>query len=391
LKVSLIIPSFYPAIVYGGPIYTTLNTSKELAKIDGVQVYVSTTNSNMTSKLAVETGTFIELEEDLFVKYYNETFVGRFSLSLFFNIWKDISIADVVHVQAIFNTPVPLSIFIARVIGRPVVLSPRGSLGGWAMSHGSKFKKLWLRVLIKPFANDVVWHATSELEKEEILVNFPAAKVVIIPNGIHVYEFKNTVRFEKIDYLKKYSGNDAASVDKVLISMGRLQKKKGFDILIDAFVEVLKAYSESYLFIAGHDEGERANLEDQIKRLGLSRRVYLIGNIQGQEKLKFLANADLFVLPSHNENFGNVYLESLACGTPIVASKGTPWRDVEYYECGMWVDNSVNETSRAMIKMLGMDRALIKKNGLKLAKKYDWINVAEQFEVLFKRVMDRKI
>ena len=70
-----------------------------------------------------------------------------------------------------------------------------------------------------------------------------------------------------------------------------------------------------------------------------------------QEKVDFFVNADLFVLPSHNENFGLVYVEALAAGTPVVASKNTPWEEVEDANCGKWVNNCVVETAKAMIEM----------------------------------------
>ena len=123
----------------------------------------------MTSKLNVEINKYIDLEEGLHVKYYNETTIDKFSLSLFFNIWKDIKNADVVHVQAIFNTPVPISLFWARLFKKPTLLTPRGSLGTWVMGNGSRFKNLWLKFMIKPFSQYVVWHATAEQEKQEKL------------------------------------------------------------------------------------------------------------------------------------------------------------------------------------------------------------------------------
>lgn len=390
IKLSLIIPSFYPAVVYGGPIFSTLNTSKELAKLDDVQVFVSTTNTNMTSKLDVETGTYLELEKDLYVKYYDETVIDKFSLSLWLNIWKDIKKVDVVHVQAIFNTPIPISLFWAKLFKKPTVLTPRGSLGEWVLGNGSKFKKLWLRFIIKPFANYVVWHATAEQEKQEILSHFPKAKVEIIPNGIYLHEFNKYHIFDKKEYLKKYTSIDIKNINKIIVSMGRLQKKKGFDILIDSFYELLKEYPNSYLLIAGPNEGEKANLENQIVKLGLKEKIFLIGNIENQDKIDFLANADLFVLPSHNENFGNVYLESLATGTPVVASFGTPWSEVEEYDCGKWVENSVEKTSNAMIEMLKKDREEMRNNSFKLASEYDWNSVAIKFKKLFDRMINAK-
>lgn len=388
MRVNLIIPSFYPAVVYGGPIYSTLNTAKELTKLEDVEVYVSTTNTNMTNKLDVKTSKYIELQKNLHVKYYDETIVDKFSLSLWMNIWKDIKKTDVVHIQAIFNTPVPISLFWAWFFRKPTVLTPRGSLGTWVMENGSKFKKLWLKFMIKPFANYVVWHATSEQEKQEILSHFSDAKVEIIPNGIYVDEFKKSNKLEKKEYLKKYVNIEVEDINKLIVSMGRLQKKKGFDILIDSFYDVVKQYLNSYLLIAGPDEGEKENLDKQIKKLGLEDKIFLIGNIENQEKIDFLANADLFVLPSHNENFGNVYIESLASGTPIVASHGTPWNEVEKYDCGKWVENSVKKTSEAMIEMLKKDREKMRQNSIKLASKYDWSSIAKQFKIFFEEIIN---
>ncbi len=391
MKINLIIPSFYPATVYGGPIFSSLNTSKELAKLEDIEVFASTTNTNMTSKLDVETNKWIDFEKNLHVKYYNETIVDKFSLQLFLNIYKDIKMSDIVHIQAIFNTPIPISLFWARFYNKPTVLTPRGGLGKWVMSNGSSFKKLWLKLFIKPFANCVVWHATAEQEKQEILSHFPKAKVVIIPNGIYVDEFKKSNMLEKKEYLKKYTSKNIDNINKIIVSMGRLQKKKGFDILIDSFHKILIQFPNSCLLIAGPDEGEKKNLKKQIKNLHLSNNIFLIGNIENQDKVDFLANADLFVLPSHNENFGNVYLESLATGTPIIASLGTPWSEVEKYDCGKWVENSVGKTSEAMIEMLSKDRKKMKENSLRLANQYDWSGIAMKFKNLFEEIRNERI
>ena len=95
--VNLIIPSYYPATIYGGPIFSTYHTCLELAKLEGITVYVSTTNANMTTRLDVETMRWIELSKNLLVKYYNETKINKFSISFLLNVWRDIKQADVVH------------------------------------------------------------------------------------------------------------------------------------------------------------------------------------------------------------------------------------------------------------------------------------------------------
>ena len=382
MKINLIIPSFYPATVYGGPIFSTLHTCKELAKLEDIEIQVSTTNTNMYSKLDVETNKNIKFEDDFYVKYYDETIVDKFSWQLFTHVWKDIKEADIVHVQAIFNTPTPISLLYAKLFKKPIILSPRGSLGNWCVDNGSKFKNLWLDYLLKPLVKNVHWHATAEQEKNEILSIYPDAKVSIIPNGIEYDKFQKFNVMNKKEYLQKYT-QKTFDPEKIIISMGRIQKKKGFDILIDSFSKILDVYSDSILLIAGDDEGEQEALEKQIQQLKLENKVYFIGSISGQDKIDFLANADLFVLPSHNENFGNVYVESLAAGTPIIASTGTPWSEVQKYDCGAWVNNSAEETTNAMLEVLQKDREKMRNNSKELAKKYDWKFIAKEFKNLY--------
>ena len=386
MKINLIIPSFYPATIYGGPIFSTLHTCKELANLENININVSTTNTNMHNKLDVETNKDIKFEDNFYVKYYDETIINRFSFQLLINIWKDIEKSDIIHIQGIFDTPTPISLFYAKLFNKPVLLSPRGSLGIWCIGNGSKFKTIWLNYLLKPLVKNINWHATAQQEKDEILSIYPDAKVEIIPNGIEYDKFQSSNFLSKNEYSKKFIHQEIEP-NKIVVSMGRLQKKKGFDILIDSFYETLKSFPNSILLIAGGNEGEEENLKNQIKNLNLESNVFLIGAIEGQDKIDFLANADLFCLPSHNENFGNVYVESLATGTPIVASKMTPWSEVEDYDCGKWVENSIEETSSAMNEVLEKDRETMKINSRKLAFKYDWKNVAEAFKKIVEKIV----
>jgi len=386
MKISLIIPSFYPAVIYGGPIFSTLHTCQELAQLKDMEVFVSTTNTNMTSRLDIETNKWHKYTKDFYVKYYNETKIGSFSLSLFFNIWKDIKSADVIHIQSIFSTPTPISLLFASLMKKPILLSPRGSLGSWCLDNGSGFKKKWLSWFIKPFSNNIIWHATAEQEKTEIQSIFPKVKVKIIPNGIEYDTFQQYAVLSRNEFTNKFSQTEKKA-EKIIVSMGRLQKKKGFDILINSFVKVLTNYPNAMLFIAGQDEGEKENLLQQIEELQMSDKVFFTGALKEQEKIDFLANADLFVLPSHNENFGNVYVESLAAGTPIVASKNTPWAEVETANCGKWVNNSTDETAQAILDMLIKDRKVMRENSKLYAEKYDWKNIAIKFNDSFKEMV----
>lgn len=390
MKINLIIPSFFPATIYGGPIFSTLHTTEELAKFNNIEINVSTTNTNMNSRLEVETNKKIKFQENFYVKYYDETVIDKFSLQFIFNIWKDIKEADIVHIQAIFNIPIPISLFFAKIFNKPVVLTPRGSFGGWCLNQGSKFKSIWLKFLIKPFSRNITWHATAEEEKNDILSLFPNAKIQIIPNGIEYEKFQKSNYLTKKEYIKKFTRSETkVDPNKIVISMGRLHAKKGFDILIDSFKYTLEQFPNSFLLIAGDNETEEKKLIKQIKYLNLENNIFLVGSISGQDKIDFLANADLFCLPSHNENFGNVYTESLAAGTPIVASLNTPWKEVEKYNCGKWVKNSIEETSKAMNCLLNKDREKLRINSKKYSKRFDWKNIALDFKKLFESILEK--
>lgn len=389
MKISLVTPSFYPATVYGGPIFSTLYASQNLARLNDAEVFVSTTNANMTTKLDVFTGRWEKFEERFFVKYYNETIVDAFSLSMLLNVWKDIRDADVVHIQYMFNSTTIIGLVYALLFAKPIFLSPRGSLCKWCLEQGNRSKKYWLHFLIRPFVNKIVFHSTAVQEKDDIMAQFPNAQVEIIPNGIE-YEFyqvynKLTPKEFAETFIKR-----KLDVDKIIISMGRLQKVKAFDILIDSFSNIIAEYPNAKLFIAGQDEKEGGNLNQQIGNLGLQDSVFLIGEVHGQKKIDFFANADLFVLMSHSENFGNVYIESLAAGTPIVASQGTPWSSIEIQKCGRWVENSVENTSEAILEILKCDRELMRVKSKQFAKKYDWKYIAIQFNNVFRKMIKVK-
>ena len=388
MRINLVSPSFYPATIYGGPIFSTLYTTRELAK-RGHSVHVSTTNANRSEKLKVVTGKPIPFEDGITITYYNDTFLDRLSLPLVTKLWKDIKQADVIHSQYIFSSPTPISLFYANLLKKPYLLSPRGSFAPWILSNGLRFKKEYISLFLKPFQKKIWWHATSEQEKNEIINLFPSARVFTIPNGINLEESTTYSELSKPQFIKKFTGKDF-SPSHLVVSMGRLQKKKGFDILINAFHKISNDYPNAFLVIAGQDEGEKENLLKQIHSLNLQERAFISDQINGPDKWTFLHNADLFALPSHNENFGNVYAEALAAGTPIVASLETPWKEVEENGCGKWVKNTPEQTAEAIKELLNKDLIAMGENGKKFIKKFDWKNIALQFETAFNTMLQNK-
>lgn len=388
MRLSVVIPSFYPAVKYGGPIYATLNLSEALAAL-GIDVYVSTTNAHVDQKLDVVPNKFTAMQKNLWVKYYDETKINRFSIPLLLNLWKDVFAADLVHIQSIFSVSTPIALLYSRLFGKKILLSPRGSLCEWCLKERESFKRGWIKWFIRPFVGSVVWHVTSEKEANEVKILFPGAQTVLITDGINLNEFSNPKRLTKNEYVKKFTSVDMY-VTHTIISLGRLHKVKGFDILIEAFSLLIQEDPDAVLMIAGNDEGEKDNLTRIIQHCGLEKSVFLVGPLYGEDKATFLANADLFVMPSHTENFGIAFAESLAAGTPGIASNQTPWEGIEEAGCGKWIANEQDSIVKVMRYMLRQDKETMGSNAISFVSQYDWSKIAIEFKELFDKMIIKK-
>jgi glycosyltransferase involved in cell wall biosynthesis len=108
------------------------------------------------------------------------------------------------------------------------------------------------------------------------------------------------------------------------------------------------------LVLAGSDLiGYRKDIERMVKDLGLEDSVVITGEVSGEEKDCLLANADVFVLPSYSENFGIVVAEAMAWGRPVIASTGTPWKEIADVGAGWWVEQEEEALAQALYEALG--------------------------------------
>jgi glycosyltransferase involved in cell wall biosynthesis len=124
---------------------------------------------------------------------------------------------------------------------------------------------------------------------------------------------------------------------RLALFLGRIHRKKGCDLAVRAFAEVLACEADWHLVLAGPDQvGWQAELERMAQSLGIGGRVTFTGMISGDEKWGALQAADFFFLPSHQENFGVVVAEALACGLPVLISdKVNIWREVRDAGAGL--------------------------------------------------------
>ncbi|EOT1824042.1 glycosyltransferase [Vibrio vulnificus] len=381
IKLLFVSPSFFPATKYGGPIFSTLNVCRELAKKnDEIEIEIHTTNANFDSRLEVNTKVPIELKElnGVRIHYHSEMILNRFSPSLLITLVRKIANFDIVHSQSIFSISTPVSIIMCFLLKKKIVVSPRGSLGEWCLEKRGFFKKLWLRLFFRPFVRSIYWHVTAENEASEVMRLFPQVgdnSILLIPNGINK---RSDVYLDK-DAL--FNCLKISGVESFIASSGRIDKKKGFDYTIRS----LALIDNVHLIIMGEDYGEKQELIELSDKLGVSHRVHFVGHLDESLKWSLYKYADLFVLNSRHENFGNVYLEALSCGTPIVASTETPWHFINETDAGLCVENDPVKISSA-IKMLLNEKSKREASCLQVSNDYYWDNIADKFILNYKRI-----
>ncbi len=240
---------------------------------------------------------------------------------------------DIIHDNGIWR---PFNNTVARYAyraGIPRVVSARGMLEPWAIQHRALKKKLaWNLYQRLDLRRADCLHATAESEVnslESLRLNVP---VRMVPNGIESFEPQTAHR--------SADGSMAGPLRKALF-LSRIHSKKGLPMLVEAWARVRP--QGWILEIAGPDEdGHRAEVEQLVRKNGLGDVVRFPGPIDSDLKSEAYGSAELFVLPTHSENFGMVIGEALAHGLPVLTTKGAPWPLLEPRGAGWWVDISVD-------------------------------------------------
>jgi glycosyltransferase involved in cell wall biosynthesis len=149
---------------------------------------------------------------------------------------------------------------------------------------------------------------------------------------------------------------------RLAIFLGRLHEKKGCDLLIEAFARVLAAGADWHLLMCGPDQvGWQAKLIEMAQRLRVADRITWAGMVGGELKWGALRAAEIFVLPSHQENFGIAVAEALACGTPaLISNKVNIWREVQGGGAGIVGEDNLEGTCamlKTWLELSGEERA----------------------------------
>lgn len=124
---------------------------------------------------------------------------------------------------------------------------------------------------------------------------------------------------------------------------------------------------------------------------GLQNIIQLIGGVYGDKKWELFQTSDFFVLPTNSENFGLAIAESLASGTPVITTVGTPWNDLNSFNAGAWIEigtQSLVETLRRFLSLSDEELEAMGKNGRKLIEtKYSAKVMAEEMMEVYQSIV----
>ncbi|MCZ6836798.1 MAG: glycosyltransferase, partial [Planctomycetota bacterium] len=248
-----------------------------------------------------------------------------------------LSDADVLHLHIFWD---PCCVAIANEAsqrGLPYVVTSHGMLDDWCMAQSTLKKKLYLATLGRKLLRDAAAvHCTARAELEQSSKWFPRTQGEVIP---YVFDLEPYRNLPGPDLAREKFPSLVTDQPRILF-LSRLHVKKGVERLLQAVALLEKDGVAFQLFLAG--SGEEAyvrSLERLVEQLGVQERTHFLGFVSGPEKLSLYQATDLFVLPTSQENFGFVTVESLACGTPIITTKGVDiWQELEE-RCGAMIVN----------------------------------------------------
>ena len=282
----------------------------------------------------------------------------------------------ILHGQGIWDPPIHQMAKIARSMGIPYIITPRGMLEPWSLKQKENKKKvaLWIYQM-KDLKQAVCLHATANMEAESIRrlgINKPIA---IIPNGIPLDDFP------------EYRQNPKNA--KKILFLSRLHKKKGIEFLIEAWSRINPSRKSGWTveIVGNGSQSYIDHLQNYCLNLGVHESLNISPPLYGPEKLKMYQEASFFVLPTFSENYGVVVAEALACGTPVITTKGAPWEDLIRCNCGLWIDIGTAPLIDALERMLSFTPEKLQEmgnNGRKLIEeKYSMASVANQMHSLY--------
>lgn len=372
----------------GGPATVLLQLSRQQAR-DGHQVTLCTTNRDAPSGLLpVPCNVPIVRDGVTTWHFASQSFPLRFSRTMATWLHANIREFDVVHVHGLYRFPTTFAAWCARRTGTPYLICPHGSLDPFLhqQSHYNLvLKRLYERLFDRPNldgASAILYTAEEERQKASALKL--KARAVVVPNGL---------AWDDYETLPPAGGFRArAGIPEhapLVLFLGRINFKKGLDLLVPAFAQVLRAVPDARLAIVGPDnEGYGRSVRRWCNEQGIRSHTTFVDHLDPESVRQAYVDADVFALPSYSENFGMTVAEAMACRCPVVISDQVNiWREVKRAGAGQVTRLDIPEIADALTALLRSDEDTLHATGeagRKLVKQqYTWAQISQQLTQVY--------
>jgi glycosyltransferase involved in cell wall biosynthesis len=274
---------------------------------------------------------------------------------------------SIVHNHGMWQMNSVYPAWAVRQTGVVLLQSPHGAFAEWAMKWGSRAKPAFWRVVQRPAMKQVhCFHATAPSEYEDIRRLGFVQAVAVIPNGIDI----------PAPHVKQHRE------PRTLLFLGRIHPQKGLGLLISAWHAVQTRFPNWRLRIVGNDnDGHQAEVKELVRAVG-AERVSFEGPAYGSAKTAAYHEANLFVLPTHSENFGVTVAESLAAGTPAIVTTGAPWGELDEVGAGWSVDIGIQPLAAALEKAMAKSPEELSRMGELgrqwMRRSFGWADIAQR-------------
>lgn len=385
VKILHVVPSYLPAVRYGGPIHSVHGLCKALAA-QGHEVEVFTTNVDGPQDSSVQLGVPVAMD-GVKVWYFPVPTLRRlyWSPRMAKALRERAAGFDIVHTHSVFLWPTWAAARAAARARVPYVVSPRGMLVEELIARKNPtLKRAWIALIERRnLARAAGIHVTSESEAAELMrFGFALRGVHCVPNGVTTDPGQDAQ-----GELPQAISRIFAEGRPVVLCLGRISWKKGLDRLIAAMARVPDAL---LLIVGNDDEGYTGKLRDLARAQGVLDRVAFGGPVFGRAKAGLYQRASLLALASYSENFGNVVLEAMVEGCPVVVTPEVGAAPIVEESGGGLVVEGVPRAFGDAIQKLISDTALRKAMGTrakqKLREKYSWDAVAAEMVEVYKSV-----
>lgn len=295
------------------------------------------------------------------------------------------------HAHNLWNNIPYLTYKLSQKYKIPYILSSRGALYPWSLSQNSFQKKIAWSFFQKDALNNATCiHATNVSELRAIKNIGILSPIALIPNGINLNEFK--FNMSKNSSRKKLG---LKTDRKYILFFSRIHPKKGLEYLVESWIKISNKFPNWNLLIVGPVEDQKyySSIQKKLNNHNLNGRTFLRGMLKNEKRLHCFNSSDLFILPSHTENFGIAIAEAMASKLPVITTHGTPWQEIQRYDAGWWVKLSHKNIDRAIREALSSSDVDLKKkgiNGYKIIKDYEWKYQAKKMKKVYKWMLEQE-